>query len=240
MERKDYQLLADIYYRGKTNISKEPVKAGVLGVIALLIFFVGAWAFQDVEGTWKFACYIYYAIQVVMSLIVSLRLMFVKKEKLTAMDAAVYMWANAMGASMTITWIFIRGLLDDSEVLAITFLIFLGVICIGFWITTARRMQKKLQAGGYRTQNYKPIKQWQVWIWGLAALPFAPLMRILGRRVWFPTLEVEVQRLIFMYMILWGWLLLIYTVFVPTALFIRLEKRMEREDDDKEKDAGNE
>ena len=111
-----------------------------------------------------------------------------------------------------------------SLTLAVVFLVIDIAIYVAFWITTSRYNQKKLHKGGFSWKKRILERPWKIWIWGVTAIPFIPLMTLSGRRIWLISLEDAVQIILIMYMLLWLWLILIYLLFAPSLLFIRLER----------------
>ena len=232
MTREDYQILIERYSAIRERVKKESQKAGKTGLAAMILLLLVNFGIDNEDNTWNVICIVYSIIQVVLSFITSLRAIYANKIKYTAIDAGLYLCVPAFGAIMMSGLIVFRSWLDESEEFAITLLGITLLVCAGFWITVAIFNRKKLRAGGFRKDSVTLLKPWKIWIWWVSAVPFIPMISLTGRKFWYNALgNIDLaQDFLGMYILLWMCFLLIYTLFAPTALFIRLELKMKREE----------
>lgn len=232
MTREDYQILIERYSTPIERVKEESIKLGMTGFALMAIFMLVNLGYSSTEGIWHKVCIIYSIIQILLSTITSLRTILANKINYTAVDVALYLCVPAFGAIMMSGLIVFRSWLDESEEFAITLLGITLLVCAGFWITVAIFNRKKLQAGGFRKDSVTLLKPWKIWIWWVSAVPFIPMISLTGRKFWYNALgNIDLaQDFLGMYIMLWMCFLLIYTLFAPTALFIRLELKMKREE----------
>lgn len=226
MERENYNILTERYagMQGRFVQGKGIVWL-VLLVHAVLLFACIDLAEVSGKGTWIIWCRCYSIGALLIVIATNLKLLFYKRFGFTARDMAFYCLVNIGGFMLSLTFVFVGGVAYDSLEIALLALALNCIICAGFWIAVARYNNKKLQEGGFCWKTRKLEKTWKLWLWGVTAIPILPFLGVVGRRIWFNTLGEITQTLLFMYALLWFWLVLIYTLFAPSALFMRLEEK---------------
>lgn len=244
MEREDYQVLTIKY----SEMRERFVKGRKLGWFMLFVLLILAWgcAFQmaeliDVEP-WNVFCKIYGIITVIIAFFTNFKLISSGNRPYTEVDMAIYCVTN-IGLIMMGMEIFCVGLVADQAVKpAFIFLIVSIILSVGFWITIQRQNYKRLQEGEFRGKSYIMKLPKNVWIWYVTALPIIPLLSLVGRKIWFVSLNESLRVLILMYAVLWFWMVLIYSLFVQAVMFIKLEYKMRRKEknDSKKENISNE
>ncbi len=241
MERQDYQILTNRYEHMRNRFANGKQ----IGWIMLLMQAVAVSGCLVVASDSKselftISCRIYCLIVMGAVLVTNIKLIFMNKFNFTGVDMAAYCLVNVFAIMGSIEMLLIGIIAYDTAEIALLFLAIDIIVCIGFWIAVERQNKKRLKSGGYQLKKHEREYCGKIWIWGVTALPFIPLMTLAGRRIWLVSSDGIIRTLLVMYMLLWLWLVLIYSLFVPSLLFIRLEKKMERKDEDKEKIIGNE
>lgn len=244
MEREDYQVLT-IKYSGMRN---RFVRGRKLGWVMLGLLLLLAWGctFQMAElivaESWKILCKGYGIVTVVIAAFTNVKLILSQKLHYTELDMAIYSVAN-IGLIMLGMEIFCVGLMADEAVKpAVLFLVVSVILCVGFWSAVQKQNYKKLQEGAFRGKSYIMKLPKNVWIWYVTALPIIPLLSLIGRKIWFVSLNESLRVLILMYALLWLWMVLIYSLFVQAVMFIKLEYKMRRKErnDSKKENISNE
>lgn len=238
MERENYQVLTMKY----SEMRERFVKGRKLGWFMLFVLIILAWgcAFQmaeliDVEP-WNVFCKIYGIVTVIIAFFTNFKLILSRNHPYTEVDMAIYCVTNIELIMMGIE-IFCVGLVaDEAEKPALVFLVISIILGAGFWITMQRQNDKRLQEGAFRGKSYNMKLPKNVWIWYVTALPIIPLLSLVGRKIWFVSLNESLRVLILMYAVLWFWMVLIYSLFVQAVMFIKLEYKMRRKENDSKKE----
>ena len=205
MEKRNYQALT-LYFEEIRNrfVTNRSIAWIILMVDIFMVNFTYVAAKQPRNIPWFVIALIYCILTIIISISANSKLLS-KNRTFTPKDMAVY------------TLCIILPVMIGLEIITI-------LICLIFSICLWKRFLSQVDHGDYAGKLLKLKNPGILWIWGATALPIIPLLSLIGRKIWFVSLNTTVRTLVIMYALLWFWMVLIYSILIKAIGLIYLEK----------------
>lgn len=224
MEKRNYQALT-LYFEEIRNrfVTNRSIAWIILMVDIFMVNFTYVAAKQPRNIPWFVIAIIYCILTIIISISANSKLLS-KNRTFTPKDMAVYTLCIILPVMIGLEIIIISLIAINSLLPAILFLIITILICLIFSICLWKRFLSQVDHGDYAGKLLKLKNPGILWIWGATALPIIPLLSLIGRKIWFVSLNTTVRTLVIMYALLWFWMVLIYSILIKAIGLIYLEK----------------